>query len=648
MSIKAFYQLLCVLLLLSHAVAAEVITQLSQDMQYQDAKISPNGRFLSVVVNVEGKRAIGIIELDTFTMVHGIRLPGQLQVGEYFWANNERLVIKLAESVLWAKEPAYYGELFAINWDGSDGKMIYGYRAGNMRPGSSINQGESTRGWADIVHLLPGNQKQILISSTPWSQGAGERWADLMLLDIYSGRTRKIVTAPISYASFITDQHGELKFAIGTDVEAQKRLFRFDTTKNSWAEIAKLSFGSKFWPAGFNESGDGLYVLDNYQQDKKGLFQLNLQDFSYTPIYTDPNVDVTSYAYTKDGNRVFALRLDDGLPRYVMLSGQSVEAQIFKGLLESFPGSAVVITSTTTEGNYWIVKTYSDVDPGTFYIYERGKKQLSRLFDAMPALANASYVATQAVAFSSFDDTTIHGYLTKGNGDTAKPLVVLVHGGPHGVRDYWGFDPEVQVLAQAGYAVLQINYRGSTGYGSAHEVAGHLEWGNAIQRDIIAGAEWAIKAGHTQAGNLCIMGTSFGGYSALQSATLAPDLFKCAIAVSGVYDLTIMKSDGDIPRFAYGVAYLEQVLGSNEAVLKQYSPVYQANKIKSSVLLAHGKRDKRAPLEHALRMRKALDSAGVSYQWLQFDDETHGFYAPVNRELYYRSVLAFLEKNLQR
>ena len=242
----------------------------------------------------------------------------------------------------------------------------------------------------------------------------------------------------------------------------------------------------------------------------------------------------------------------------------------------------------------------------------------------------------------------IEGYFTAGkNQSDNKPLIVNVHGGPHGIRDYWGYDGEVQLLAHAGYSVLQVNFRGSGGYGNKLQEAGYMQWGDAIQRDIIAAVEWAVANGMAKAGNICITGGSFGGYSALQAATLAPDLFSCAVGVAGVYDLNIMKSEGDIPLRSFGISYLEQVLGSEQTQLDAYSPVNQVAKLKAKVLIAHGKRDKRAPLEHAIRLKSALDKAGKTYEWLEFNDETHGFYSPENRELYYRKLLQFLQSNLK-
>jgi dipeptidyl aminopeptidase/acylaminoacyl peptidase len=379
-----------------------------------------------------------------------------------------------------------------------------------------------------------------------------------------------------------------------------------------------------------------------------GLFELKLADFAYQQVFTDAKVDITNYEATKDGNKVFAFKLDDGRPSYALFTEKYTEAKLFKELLTTFAGDALNITSKTKDSKLWVVYSYSDVNPGTYYLYDADKKTIGQLFTSRPYLADIELANTKPVTFTSFDGTAINGYFTAGKNQTEnKPLIVNVHGGPHGVRDYWGYDGEVQMLANAGYSVLQVNFRGSGGYGNGLLEAGYLQWGDAIQRDIIAGTEWAIANGMAKAGNVCILGASFGGYSALQSATLAPDLFNCAVGVAGVYDLNIMKSEGDIPLRSFGISYLEQVLGSDQSQLNAYSPVKQVEKLKAAVLIAHGKRDKRAPLEHALRLKAAMDQAGKSYQWLEFNDETHGFYSPENREVYYRTLLQFLQKHLK-
>ena len=232
--------------------------------------------------------------------------------------------------------------------------------------------------------------------------------------------------------------------------------------------------------------------------------------------------------------------------------------------------------------------------------------------------------------------------------NSANPTVVLLHGGPYGVRDYWGYNPEVQMLALAGYNVIQINFRASGGYGANFDNAADYHWGDHVQQDIIAGTRWAISQGVAKAGNICIMGGSFGAYSALQSASLAPDLFSCAIGVAGIYDLTLLAKKGDITRVTYGEAFLDNVIGNDETQLKSFSPVYQAGQIKANVLLIHGEKDKRAPLIHAERMQDALEDAGKQVKLSEYDDEAHGFYAEENQIRYFKEVVQYLNTQLKR
>lgn len=645
--IKTFFLSILLFTTVVNSTELDIVAEFSKDAQYSDVKLSPDGKFLTVVINIDGKRALGFVDRASYSFVNAVKFGGDYEVGDYYWVNDERVVIKMVVSQPWSKEPAYHGELYAVNWNGKQGAIIYGHTAGEQQTGKLIKQRQSIRGWAEIVDLYAKDDRKIVISSTPWGQD-GSRVPELLLMDVYSGKTRKIAHGPASFSQFLVDGNGEPVLAYAIDEHNDRVVFRYNQKSESWSEIPKQKFGNDFFPLALNEAEDGVYVFDDYQQDKMGLFELKLSDFSYQEIFTDHKVDISNFEATKDGNKIFAFKLDNGRPSYALFTEKYTEAKLFKELLTTFAGDALKITSKTTDDKLWVVYSYSDVNPGAYYLYDADKKTIGQLFASRPYLADIELARTKPVSFTSFDGTEIQGYFTVGKNQTEhNPLIVNVHGGPHGIRDYWGYDGEVQLLAHAGYSVLQINFRGSGGYGNDLLKAGYLQWGDAIQRDIIAGTEWAIANGMAKSGNVCILGGSFGGYSALQSATLAPDLFNCAIGVAGVYDLNIMKSKGDIPLRSFGISYLEQVLGSDQTQLDAYSPVKQVGKLKANVLIAHGKRDKRAPLEHALRLKAAMDQAGKPYQWLEFNDETHGFYSPQNREVYYKKLLEFLQTHLK-
>jgi dipeptidyl aminopeptidase/acylaminoacyl peptidase len=226
------------------------------------------------------------------------------------------------------------------------------------------------------------------------------------------------------------------------------------------------------------------------------------------------------------------------------------------------------------------------------------------------------------------------------------PMVLLPHGGPHDVADEWFFDPDAQFLASRGYAVLQVNFRGSNGRGLSFRHAGYRQWGGKIQDDLVDGVRWAIGQGEVDAKRICVYGASFGGYSALMLAAREPGMFRCAVGYAGVYDLNQMASTGEAKASKRLRATLARTIGTDKAELDRYSPAMQAERITIPVLLVHGGKDKRAPLAQAEAMRAALVKAGHPPEWLVAPNEGHGFYDTRNVTEFYQRLEAFLARHL--
>jgi len=566
-------------------------------------------------------------------------------VGRYYWVNNERVVISLSYRKPWVKALVSYGELFSINIDGKQGELIYGVNNGQRSTGSRIKKKKQVRGWANIIDILPEDDKHILISSTPMSDG-GEKIDTLYKLNVYTGLLgRKVARSPIPYASYVTDAQGSVKVVTGTDSNNNTQAFLREN--DEWIKLPETNFGSTFTPLTISASGKFLFTLDNFNQDKTGLFQLNLKTNEYKHIFSDEIVDVTNILRTTDKRNIYAIRVDDGLPEYLLINQKLNEAKTFKNLTASFPGRMVDIRNHTADGNKFVVRVSSDVDPGSFYLYNKEKNKIKFIFKYYPKLNSNKLQPTEAFSFVASDNRVIKGYLTQAKSAKSKiaPLVVLVHGGPHS-RDYWGYSSETQYLVQKGFSVLQVNFRGSTGYGSDFKTLGYKNWGSTIQKDIYESYLWAVENQKAEKNNVCIMGASFGGYSALQNIINYPDVYNCAVANAGVYDLPLLFESGDITEMSFGQSYLNSTLGTDQAQLEDFSPVYNVEKIKASLLLAHGKRDERAPYEHAERLKDSLDNKEIAYEWFVLKDETHGFHDPENQKKYMNKVVNFLDKNL--
>ena len=636
-------------LLSSIAVAQIPPAEFAKQSVYSDVKISPDGKKLAVTLEFEGKNRLAVLQVKDFSAIGGLQLRGNESVGEFDWVNNDRIVAKVLHFKPWRKEALYFGELIAVDFDGKNAKMIYGYRTGEMQTGTNLKKKKATRGWADIISLLPEDENHILIASTPMSEG-GEKRPTVYKLNINNGKMgRKIAYAPISYTTFIADSSGNLQLALGRDKYNRKRLFKYESQDNTWSEVNKDSYGSAFWPLAMSDSGKNLFFVDSLNQDLSGLFSMNVATGERKSIYTDPDVDITNIQFNIDRSAVYAIRVDADYPSYLMFNNKSEEAKLFKGLLATFSGDKVNITSQSKDGNLSVVHVSNDISRGTFYLVDNEKNDIKFLFKNLDNLKADDMSSATPISFEASDGQKITGYITYPVNVSEKnevPLVTLVHGGPQ-ARDYWTFDREVQMLAAQGYAVLRLNFRGSSGFGRTFLNASDENWGGRVQQDIIEGTQWAVSQGRVQADNICIMGFSFGGYSAVMSASLAPELFKCVVAGGGVYDLNMMLEEGDIPDRLYGKAYLEDVLGKDAKKRTEFSPVNNVHKLKAPVLIVHGKKDRRVPIEHAEALREAMNEHNKEYEWFVKSSEAHGFFNEKNRSEYYEKVAGFLRKHLK-
>jgi dipeptidyl aminopeptidase/acylaminoacyl peptidase len=288
---------------------------------------------------------------------------------------------------------------------------------------------------------------------------------------------------------------------------------------------------------------------------------------------------------------------------------------------------------------------YADREPGGYYVMNLATRQVAPMMFRADWLDPNRLGQTRDLTFKARDGRTIPVLLTLPPGSDGKnlPMVVHPHGGPFGVIDNWAYDPTVQVMASHGYAVLQVNFRGSGGYGREHETSGYKQWGLAMQDDLTDATRWAIAEGYAARDRICIFGASYGGYAALMGVAKEPDLYRCAIGQVGVYDMGKFKFD-DAMRGDFFRRYHEEA--TNDGDLGPISPARLAAQIKVPVFLSTGKEDPRVPYEHTEIMEAALKKAGVPVESQYFKTEGHGIYKLENRRDFYARLLSFLHKHI--
>lgn len=639
----------------SGAVSAKV-TSISSDLfakgtEFYNVKLSPKGTYLSAKSKVDGKDVLIVLERATMKMTNVIRFDKNQQVGDYDWVNEERVVTQITYLMGWDEQPRYYGELFAVNADGSKPKYLMGYQSSSQQVRSLIKKkNDSILGTSYLLDPLVNDNKYMLATVRPWNTNV-ESHVRVYRVNVYTGDRKKLTTAPVRAANYLTDADGEVRFAISTaNAEISAPHYR-KKGESDWLPLkAELEDYWDAFPVAFGNDGNEVFLSASYRGNPKGLYKFNLKTSEIETVSKDEDGSFSTIWMSRKAREVYAVEYEVGYPTYEFVNSQNKLAKRLKSFLGALPGHQVRISDSTVDDSIQVVWAGNDRNPGDYYLFDEAKNKLSYLFSQKKWLDPNDMAETKPIKYNARDGLTIHGYLTmpKDLGDKKAPLIVMPHGGPHGPRDWWSFDSDVQLLASRGYAVLRVNFRGSGGYGNNFYAEGYRKWGKEIQFDILDGVEHVLQTESLDNENICIMGGSFGGYSALQSSTLAPDLFKCAVGVVGVYDLSLMYTKGDIQRRDSGVAYLKRAIGQDEQQLNEFSPVKNVAKLKAPVLIVHGEEDQRVPIEHAYRLMAAMKEHNKEYEYMEFDTEGHGFYKPEHRLQYYNKVLEFLAKHIKK
>ena len=626
----------------------------SSDTAIRTAQISPDGSYLAVVFRQDGEEKLAVLDLQTRKPLSSFFVRGRNRsVGDVTWVANDRLVYGTRQSRAWDNTPYGIGELIGVNVDGSKHKFLLGWQSGRMQTGSHLSRKQNDYGHYDIIDTLPDDEKHILIAFYPWRL-QGNTWVSsehalpiIYRLNVLTGKKKKRGMLPMPHARALADSQGQVRFSVARRGFGSTVHYR-DNNDDEWQqfELGTLSI-SHAQPISFAADNQGVFFSGYVDGGTEGLFFMDLRDQSVEKVYHNGAVDPTRYLLDYQQRHIIGVATEFGLPEYHYTDQQHHKAVLHRALRRVFPDNEVVITSSTKDGGMSLAFVYSDTNPGEFFLYHRDDKRLEFLFRYMEQVDPARMAKRRPIAIEARDGLQLHGYLTLPQNQSKNlPMVVHPHGGPHFVRDRWRFDSAVQMLAHYGYAVLQLNFRGSGGFGKSFEAAGQGQWGGVMQDDLTDATRSLIEQGIADPQRICIYGSSYGGYAALMGAVKEPALYRCAIGSMGVYDLPMMFREGDIRESSSGLEYLRQALGADKELQQARSPTYNAAKIEANVLLIHGIADKRAPIKHAQAMKSALDNADKSYEWLQIKAGGHGFYNEENREIAYRRVLDFLHANI--
>jgi len=472
---------------------------------------------------------------------------------------------------------------------------------------------------------------------------------DAYHLDLKTGALTLVAKNPGRVQAWLADANFEVRAGIQIHTDGTQSLLVRNDQNSLWCPVLDFDFHDSIYDElhcgllRFSRDGKQLYLNTSLESDTRRIISFDIQTRKKIEIASDQIYDASSVIFNQDTYE----------PEIVFWYKDRVKHQVLDpDLQEDFDCMRALTNgdlnyiNRSCDNKIWVLGFAHDNKSYEFYLFDRTTKQSKLLFRTRPQLNNYKLASMQPIAIKSRDGLNLHGYLTCPAGREQKnlPMVLLVHGGPF-MRDIWDYNPEVQWLVNRGYACLQINYRGSAGYGKNFLAAGNGEWGNKMHHDLVDAVQWAIDSGISDPKRIAIYGASYGGYAALVGATFTPDLFCCAVNVFGVSSLiTVLKN---IPPY-WSLPQWEKRIGklSDEEFLKSRSPLFHIDKIKIPIFVVHGANDVRVTQIESEQLVAAMQAKGLAYEYLLFPDEGHGFGRPENRMTFYAAAEKFLAKNL--
>ncbi|TSI03146.1 S9 family peptidase [Lysinibacillus sp. BW-2-10] len=471
---------------------------------------------------------------------------------------------------------------------------------------------------------------------------------DVYKLNVKTGETKLVAKNPGNIQSWLSDSNGQVRMAVASDGVVGEVLYR-ESEEAEFKPFITIEAGDTVTPIAFSQDNKSIYMLSNKKRDKVELVQYNLEGKEKV-ILSNPNVDISNaiYSSTKDKILFGVYMTDKGHYEFLDRDFEKVFNKVKDklGVSESEFG----IGDYNKDMTKFIVNVSSDKVYGKYYYYDSVTDTLTELAELASWLDPNDMAEMNSISYEARDGLTIHGYLTLPENKVAEnlPLVVIPHGGPW-ARDMWGFNPEVQLLANRGYAVLQVNFRSSTGYGRAFMDAGNKQWGLKIQDDITDGVQWAIDQGIANPEKIGIYGGSFGGYAALAGITFTPDLYAAAVDYVGVSNIfTLLET---IPAYweTQRNMFYERVghPEKDKELLTAVSPVFHVDKIKTPLFVAQGANDPRVNKQESDQIVEALRARGVDVEYMVKDNEGHGFMNEENRIEFYNAMVKFFDTHLK-
>lgn len=625
--------------LASYAAKGVPVETLFKKAEFASFRVSPNGEYLGVLAPYERRLNVHVIELATMKITRLTNVT-KTDIAGFQWITDDRIFFEMDNG-----GDEYFG-LFAIDRDGSNPTTI--------TPLLSDDASFTIPRHTTIIDKLQDDPDYVLVSNNDRRAD----YPDVYLLDIHTGRKKIHLSNPGNVIGWMTDQDGIVRIGSTMKVEdddtVKMSLIYRDGPDDEFEQIVPYEEDDpKFIPLEFDHDGKTLYVAaDHGENDTKAIYSFDLNSGKIGDlIYGDETYDAGGVLISEYTKKLAGYVINRDKPEYIWIDQE--KAQIHEAMNNAYPGTINEPTSMSDDETVMVYTSYSSEQPAFYNLISLrgGTLKLTPLGQSRRWIEPETMSEQEPFTFEARDGETVYGYMWfPPNSDRKNlPLIVNPHGGPN-ARDSYGWNPEIQFFTTRGFAVLQVNYRGSTGYGAEYLKSGYKEWGGKMLEDMNDAVDWMAEQGYVDKDKVGICGASYGGYATMAQLAFYPERYKFGINYVGIVDLAeLLKYDKS--RSDYVFAIMQNRLGhldNDSQLIEEQSPISKISDVQAPVFIVHGIRDPRVPVKQAEILRRAMKKNGQDFKWLVKRNEGHGFRKEENQFTLYNEMEDFIRPFMKK
>jgi dipeptidyl aminopeptidase/acylaminoacyl peptidase len=609
--------------------------------------MSPDGKHIALITKQDDRNTLVIMDLETMQPTASVKYTEatDMEIAAARWVTNDLVGYNITRKFAQWEEARFHPDWFVITVDGKRNDRVWGI-LGNYEDNARM-KGKVTRGFPIYLTEHPTNEDEVLLYVRSFERRDGAGRGGIYRMNLDNANTREYAKVPHFTDNVISSEDAQVFVATTLNREAERGVM-ITHNKVDWIPLEHdLDHLSKeFQP--FEIKGDYLYARAQESEAIDAgthLIRYNIATAEWEDVYELGFASVEEVAIGDDGEVDRIQWIDRELKLEVLDKGDKV-SQVIAAFSRSYEGFRVSAVSVTDDKDKILIHVRSGAHAGEYFLFDFATKKAKFLLAAQERIDGNALSELEDATFTASDGVTIPGWFQAPKDQELPPLVVYIHGGPHGPYNAWGFNPRWHLINEMGYAVYAPNFRGSGGYGPNFEYAGYGQWGSRMIDDMYEGVQALIDAGKVNPDRVCVYGGSYGGYASTQSLVRYNEFYKCGVIIAGVFDLETMMKLTDIADSYMGDDFMAKAIGATDEKIREFSPMQNIDKIKAPMLIHHGMVDERTPFKDAVLFVDALKEQNKRFEYKWYAKEGHGNRKMENRIDEWQRIQAFLGENL--